>query len=63
MTTVNNLIESGPRPKVNCPYCDRELFDGIVVKSRVIRINPDGQANAKCRCTKWVTVPLQYQPL
>lgn len=52
----------GPRPGVRCGTCLREIFDGLVVTSRVVRVLPDGSTEAKCRCKRWVTVPLRYVP-
>ena len=43
--------------------CGRVIFDGVVIKTRVLRVRPDGQAEVKCRdCKGWVTVPLAYKP-
>ena len=47
------------RPAVRCGTCDHVLFDGIVIKSRVVRVLAQG-AQAKCRCKRWVRVPLTY---
>ncbi len=47
------------RPPVRCE-CGREIFDGLVVRSRVVRVLPRGGAQAKCRCKRWVPVPLTY---
>lgn len=47
------------RPEVKCPTCRTVLFDGIVIKSRVVRLLPKG-AEAKCRCKRWVPVPVTY---
>lgn len=47
------------RPKVRCGTCGTTIFDGLVVKSRVLRVLPKG-AQAKCRCKAWVPVPLTY---
>lgn len=52
----------GPRPAVRC-QCGHTLFDGVVVKSRVVRLFPLGGAEALCRCKRWITVPLTYQPI
>ncbi len=49
------------RPAVRCPHCGHVLFDGLVIKSRVIRLTRTG-AEAKCRCKAWVPVPLRYDP-
>lgn len=35
------------------------LFDGLVIRSRVIRLLPRG-AEAKCKCKRWLAVPVAY---
>lgn len=47
------------RQPVKCPHCRTVLFDGIVLKSRVVRLLPKG-GEAKCRCKRWVQVPVTY---
>jgi len=47
------------RPKTRCSNCGTVIFDGLVIKSRVVRVLPKG-AQAKCRCKAWVPVPLTY---
>lgn len=49
------------RPPVHCPDCGFKLFDGLVLKSRIIRVFPHG-AEAKCRCKRWTRVPVSYLP-
>lgn len=49
----------GPRKTVKC-VCGHGLFDGLVVKSRVVRLLPRGGAEALCRCKRWQMVPLTY---
>jgi len=75
MTNLNSMISqerltqvtaasSMPRPirsEVRC-QCGFVLFDGDVVRARVIRLLSRG-AEAKCRCKRWVAVPLTYAPL
>ena len=51
----------GPRPMVKC-QCGHTLFDGIVVKARVVRLLPRGGGEALCRCKRWVVVPVSYAP-
>jgi hypothetical protein len=46
------------RREVRCT-CGHRVFDGVVVKSRVVRVLPIG-AEALCRCKAWVRVPLTY---
>lgn len=48
-----------PRQTVRCA-CGHQVFDGIVVRSRVVRFPPRGLAEAMCRCKRWVAVPVQY---
>lgn len=48
------------RPEVRCD-CGRTIFDGVAVRARVVRALPRGGAQAKCRCKRWVPVPLTYQ--
>lgn len=45
------------RPPVHCE-CGRVIFDGEVITSRVVRLFP--VAAAKCRCKRWVVVPVVY---
>lgn len=47
------------RPPVRC-VCGFVLFDGEVLKSRVVRVLSAG-AEAKCRCKRWQVVPLRYE--
>ncbi|MDH5633619.1 MAG: hypothetical protein OEZ10_11570 [Gammaproteobacteria bacterium] len=57
--TVANLVT---RPHVACTQCKSVVFDGVALKSRVVRILPAGTAEAKCRqCKGWVKVPVVYQ--
>lgn len=49
----------GPRMSVQC-VCGHRLFDGIVVRARVVRLLPRGGAEALCRCKRWQTVPVGY---
>lgn len=47
------------RPRVRC-ICGHDVFDGIVIKSRVVRLLPRGGAEALCRCKRWQPVPATY---
>jgi len=47
------------RQEVRC-RCNRVVFDRLVVRARVVRVNPDGTAEGKCRCKRWVRLPLKY---
>lgn len=51
-----------PMAPVACACCGHVVFDGIVIKSRVVRLLPRGGAEAKCRCKRWVAVPATYDP-
>ena len=57
MSQVKGKVES-IRPPVKCS-CQYKIFDGLVIKSRVVRLLPTG-AEALCRCKKWVKVPCTY---
>lgn len=52
------LLRAAPRRPVRC-VCGFVLFDGDVLKARVVRILVAG-AEAKCRCKRWQAVPLRY---
>lgn len=48
------------RPPAHCPNCGKPVFDGLVIKSRVVRVLPRG-AEAKCaHCKAWAPVPVAY---
>jgi len=49
-----------PRLEVRCE-CGFAVFDGEVLRARVVRLLPRG-AEAKCRCKRWVPVPVAYVP-
>jgi len=59
MSAAANKITQ-QRREVNCLRCGRNIFNGIVIRSRVIRVLPDGRCQAKCRCAEWQAVPLRY---
>lgn len=46
------------RPPVTCA-CGHKIFDGLVIRSRVVRILANG-SEAKCRCRHWVPLPVGY---
>lgn len=50
------------RSIIKCPSCTSVLFDGIAIKSRVVRLTQNG-GEAKCRCKRWVPVPIAYSPI
>lgn len=49
----------GPRPEIKCA-CGHRLFDGLVIRSRVVRVTPRGECEALCKCKLWLPVPLIY---
>jgi|GEM_PF-1893265 len=57
--TDNTAYIMQERREVRCS-CNRVLFDRLVVRARVVRVNPDGSTEGKCRCKRWVRLPLQY---
>ncbi len=58
MMTNSQPIQS-IRPQVRCKQCRSVIFDGQVIKSRIVKILDIG-AEAKCQCKNWVTVPITY---
>lgn len=38
--------------------CGFRIWDGEVVRSRVLRIREDQQFEAKCRCKRWIALPV-----
>lgn len=48
------------RAPVRCHHCGKVIFDGDVVKSRVLKVLTQG-AQAKCQCKTWVSLPLIYE--
>lgn len=47
-------------PPVNCEHCAAEIFNGEVIKSRVI---DPFRSRAKCSwCKNWTPVPITYRP-
>ncbi len=59
LRTATVVDLTGPRRRVVC-HCNHVIFDGIVIKSRVVRLLPRGGAEALCRCKAWVAVPATY---
>jgi RNase P subunit RPR2 len=61
MTTLTEYKASTTsyRPPVRCSRCGKVIFDGDVVKSRVVKVL-DNHTEAKCQCKAWVRVPLSY---
>ncbi|MFZ5658754.1 MAG: hypothetical protein ACOY5C_02730 [Pseudomonadota bacterium] len=48
------------RQEVVCE-CGFRLFDGEVIRARVVKLGDHG-AYAKCRCKRWVGVPVSFKP-
>ncbi len=48
------------RHPVRCT-CGHLIFDGAAIKSRVVLLDTAG-GKAKCRCKRWVSVPVVYSP-
>lgn len=46
-------------PPVRCA-CGYPLFDGQAIRARVLLVQPDGAVTAKCRCKRWVLMPLRH---
>ncbi len=61
MIQVTKMVESGPRTLIKCD-CGHDVFDGIVFRTRVLRLRPDGVTEGKCRCKRWNELPLTYTP-
>lgn len=60
MQTVSNLPKKQDRETIRCPYCGKMIFDGDVVKSRVLKVLADS-IRAKCQCKNWVELPFIYR--
>lgn len=43
---------------VHCA-CGRAVYDGMAIRSRVVRVMADGSVHAKCRCKRHVVVPFR----
>jgi len=56
---INQTLAQTSRPAVRCPQCGHVIFDGLVIKSRIVRVLPVG-AEAKCQCKSWVAIPVFY---
>lgn len=54
---------SEPRPSepIQCE-CGFRIWDGEVVRSRVLRVRDDGWFEAKCRCKRWIFIPVALRP-
>lgn len=61
MTAANATHSTPPeRARVRCAACGHVVFDGNAIKSRVVVVSETG-AQAKCRCKRWVSVPIVYR--
>lgn len=38
--------------------CGFRIWDGEVVRSRVLRLTDTDQFEAKCRCKRWIAIPV-----
>lgn len=62
MTKTQALAEINNLQPKRCKACDFQLFDGLIMRVRVIRVNPDQSIHGKCgRCKSWVELPLAPQ--
>lgn len=57
----NEDIPPGRDPVV-CP-CGFRIYDGEVIRSRVIRVMETGCEAKCCRCKRWSLVPITYCPI
>lgn len=48
------------RPEVKCASCGHTIFDGLVIKARVVRLLAGGGEALCKRCKSWVAVPVTY---
>ncbi|MGE0487298.1 MAG: hypothetical protein AB7Q81_24300 [Gammaproteobacteria bacterium] len=42
--------------------CGFTMYDGEVIRSRVVRVRTDARLEGKCRCKRWVALPLVARP-
>jgi len=57
MTAVAKLKAPAPEP-IRCPYCRHTIFTGEVIRSRLVDpIN----GLAKCKCKRWIKVPVMLK--
>lgn len=48
------------RAEVRCRTCNFKVFDGLMLRTTIIRVLPRG-AEGKCkRCKAWTPVPVTY---
>lgn len=59
MQSMPKISEPAPKANVRCS-CGHVIFDGRVIKSRVVMVDDHG-AQAKCRCKRWVSVPVAFR--
>jgi hypothetical protein len=59
LTALRNTPLPAPGVAISCP-CGRQIFDGRVIKARVVDVV---SGLAKCRsCKSWVRVPIARNP-
>lgn len=57
--SLRPLRAPGPHD-VNCPTCQKLIFDGEVLLARVTKFPADAPAQACCKiCKTWVEVPVK----
>lgn len=61
LTYLPNHDSLNDRGEVRCK-CGKTVFDGVAVRSRVIRLLDDDEAIALCSCKRWLCVPFKYDP-
>lgn len=57
---LKHTLSEDSHVNIRC-LCGFNVFDGEVVRCRVLRVFPTGVCQAKCRCKRWVKVPLALQ--
>ena len=61
MSQASNSLAQQPTPeRVLCQHCDRVVFTGEVVKTRVI--NPFTGMGKCTWCREWTPVPVTFKP-
>lgn len=60
MQQLQTVPTQKTRQPIRCPHCGKAVFDGDVIKSRVLKIFAS-HSEAKCQCKTWVKIPLVYE--
>lgn len=60
LTPHIRTLPAGQRPQLICPTCRKVIFDGLILRGRVLRVRTDDAVEVKCQCKHWVDVPLRY---